>query len=84
MNTMKVNLDKDVCIPCHNGMTPEEMYGIRSAQPCAFMIEKMMAWRVEGFKLVIETDRDVETEFQVTMDWLQYFDIPYDEIVWKP
>ena len=81
MNVINVNF-KDVCFE-GSGYTPEEIFAVYNAQPATFMIEKLNAWRVEGFKIVIETDRDVETELNVIHEWLQYYDVPFDEIVWK-
>lgn len=82
MNVIKVKMD-DVCFAKLNGQNPEDMYGIYQAQPAVFMIEKLNAWKVEGHKIVIETNRDVETEFDVTHKWLDHYEVPYDELVWN-
>lgn len=82
MNTIKVKMD-DVAFAKINGTTADDMYGIYQAQPAVFMIEKMNAWKVEGHKIVIETDRNVETEYDITMKWLSHYEVPFDEIIWN-
>ena len=81
MNVIKVKLD-DVAFAKLNGTGVEDMYGVYQAQPAVFMIEKLNAWKVEGHKIVIETNRDVETEFDITHKWLDHYEVPYDELVW--
>lgn len=81
MNTINVQMS-DVAFEVTNAILPQDKFGINNAQPAIFMIEKMWAWHEEGFKIVIETTRDVELEREVTEEWLNHYEVPYDELVW--
>lgn len=73
---------------------PQASYAER--RPNAAMVEKLRAYRAEGFEIVICSSRNMRTyrgqigkinanTLPVILDWLARHDIPYDEIhVGKP
>jgi capsule biosynthesis phosphatase len=73
---------------------PQASYAER--RPNAAMVEKLRAYRTEGFEIVICSSRNMRTyegqigkinanTLPVILDWLARHDIPYDEIhVGKP
>ena len=79
MNVVKVQLD-DVAFKAEHA---QEQYGIYDAQPAVFMIEKLNAWKQDGHKIIIETNRDINTDMDVTLEWLKHYEVPYDELQWS-
>lgn len=64
--------------------SPEDKYGIYNAQPAVLMIEKMTNWYKAGYKVIIECRRDVDTDYEVTHQWLDHYEVPYSEtVVWR-
>lgn len=73
---------------------PNRPYGER--EPNRALIEKLRAYRAEGFEIVIASARNMRTyggqigkinanTLPVILDWLARHDVPYDEIhVGKP
>jgi hypothetical protein len=47
------------------------------------MIEKLNDWKQDGHKIIIETNRDINTDMDVTLEWLKHYEVPYDELQWS-
>jgi capsule biosynthesis phosphatase len=88
--TLIVDLDGTLCpIKAKN-----ERY--EDLEPYYTMIEKLREWKNEGFRIIINTSRNMRTyggnlglinvhTARMTMDWLEKWEVPYDEILFaKP
>lgn len=74
---------ESICIARKVG-SPEDKYGIYNAQPAVLMIDKMIQWYKSGYKVIIECRRDVDTDYEVTHQWLDHYEVPYSEtVVWR-
>lgn len=94
IGTLIVDLDDTVCFPNHDKNDTFEKYGL--AAPNAKVIKSLRKAKEKGFEIVIHTARRmlthngdinkiIEDVGQVTIDWLNKHNVPYDDIVWgKP
>ena len=74
---------EDLCIAAE-GDTSEDKYGIFNAQPAIYTLERMNEWKEKGYKVVVEvTDRDVDIDYDTTHHWIQYYNVPCDDVNWK-
>jgi capsule biosynthesis phosphatase len=92
--TLIVDLDDTICFPNHDKKDTFEKYGL--ALPNNSMIVSLQKAKEKGYRIVINTARRmlthdgdinkiIEDVGQVTTDWLNKHNVPYDEIVWgKP
>lgn len=92
--TLIVDIDDTICFPNHQYNDTETKYG--KAEPNLPMIHSLQKAKEQGFKIVLNTARRmlthngdinkiIEDVGQVTIDWLDSHNVPYDEIVWgKP
>lgn len=92
--TLIVDLDDTVCFPNHDRKDTFEKYGL--AAPNVEVIESLRKAKEKGFEIVIHTARRmlthdgdinkiIEDVGQITVDWLNKHNVPYDNIVWgKP
>ncbi|MEJ3718857.1 capsular biosynthesis protein [Paenibacillus polymyxa] len=88
--TLVVDLDGTICPVKKSG----EQYS--DLTPYQDVVGKLKEWRNEGFRIVIHTARNMRTyegnlglinvhTSRMTMDWLDKWEIPYDEILFgKP
>lgn len=88
--TLIVDLDGTICPVKNSGETYSDLI------PYHDVVERLKDWRSEGFKIVIHTARNMRTyegnlglinvhTSRMTMDWLDKWEIPYDEILFgKP
>lgn len=92
--TIVMDLDDTICHPLHGRKASEDKYGM--ANPNRDVIEGLRLAKEKGFRIVIHTARRMVTHSgdinkivddvgQITIDWLNKHEVPYDEIVWgKP
>lgn len=88
--TLIFDLDGTLCPIKEKGETYEEL------KPYDDMIIRLRQWKDDGYKIVINTARNMRTykgnlglinanTARMTMDWLEKWEIPYDEILFgKP
>lgn len=88
--TLIVDLDGTLCPIKKRGEEYKDLV------PYTAMVEKIKEWKNEGFKIVLFTARNMRTyegnlglinahTARATMDWLDKWNIPYDEILFgKP
>ena len=88
--TLIVDLDGTICPIKKNNEKYEDL------KPYGNIVEKMKEYRNAGFKIMIFTARNMRTyennlglinihTSRMTMDWLDRWEIPYDEIIFaKP
>ena len=92
-----VDLDNTICIPNMEGKTTKERYGTEKCIPCKKMIVALRKAKFEyNHYIIIHTARRmlthdhnvhkvIEDVAPLTILWLRYYHVPYDEIVFgKP
>ena len=92
--TIVFDLDDTICYPNHNASDTEIKYGYALANND--VINRMKTLREEGFYIIIHSARRMLTHngdidkihkdvWDTTVDWLETYDVPYDELVFgKP
>lgn len=82
MTTMVIDME-DLCI-AREGDTPEDRYVVYNAQPAVYTMERINDWKFkDGHRIIIECLRDVDTDYDVTHEWLSHYEVPYDDVRWK-
>jgi len=92
--TLVVDIDDTICTPLHGRSESEVKYGM--ANPNRPMIASLQKAKKNGYRIVLHTARRMLTHDgdinkiindvgKITTDWLDKYEVPYDEIVWgKP
>tara|TARA_B100000287_G_scaffold10067_1_gene10239 strand:- start:1233 stop:1607 length:375 start_codon:yes stop_codon:yes gene_type:complete len=92
--TIVIDIDDTICFTNHNYHDTQLKYG--NALPNKKVIHGMQILKRQGFHIILLTARrmlthkgDVEKIVKdvgkITTDWLERYDVPYDELIWgKP
>ena len=92
--TIVIDIDDTICHTNHNYQDAKQKYG--NALPNNKIINGMRILKRQGFHIILLTARrmlthngDIEKIIEdvgkITTDWLERYDVPYDELVWgKP
>ena len=94
MKSIVFDLDDTICFTNHNYQDAKQKYG--NALPNNKIINGMRILKRQGFHIILLTARrmlthngDIEKIIEdvgkITTDWLERYDVPYDELIWgKP
>lgn len=94
MKTIVFDLDGTICEPNLEYLDTKQRYG--NARPMNSIISRMQKLQKAGYRIVIHTARRMVTHKgdidlikndvgQVTEDWLKFYGVPYDELIFgKP
>jgi len=92
--TIVIDIDDTICFTNHNYQDAKQKYG--NALPNNKIINGMRILKRQGFHIILLTARrmlthngDIEKIIEdvgkITTDWLERYDVPYDELIWgKP
>ena len=92
--TIVIYIDDTICFTNHNYQDAKQKYG--NALPNNKIINGMRILKRQGFHIILLTARrmlthngDIEKIIEdvgkITTDWLERYDVPYDELIWgKP
>ena len=92
--TIVIDIDDTICFTNHNYQDAKQKYG--NALPNNKVINGMRILKRQGFHIILLTARrmlthngDIEKIIEdvgkITTDWLERYDVPYDELIWgKP
>ena len=92
--TIVIDIDDTICHTNHNYQDAKQKYG--NALPNNKIINGMRILKRQGFHIILLTARrmlthngDIEKIIEdvgkITTDWLERYDVPYDELIWgKP
>ena len=92
--TIVIDIDDTICFTNHNYQDAKQKYG--NALPNNKVIDGMRILKRQGFHIILLTARrmlthngDIEKIIEdvgkITTDWLERYDVPYDELIWgKP
>ena len=92
--TIVIDIDDTICFTNHNYQDAQQKYG--NALPNNKVIKGMRVLKNLGFHIILLTARrmlthngDIEKIIEdvgkITTDWLERYDVPYDELIWgKP
>ena len=92
--TIVIDIDDTICFTNHNYQDAKQKYG--NALPNNKVISGMRILKRQGFHIILLTARrmlthngDIEKIIEdvgkITSDWLERYDVPYDELIWgKP
>ena len=92
--TIVIDIDDTICHTNHNYQDAKQKYG--NALPNNKVINGMRILKRQGFHIILLTARrmlthngDIEKIIEdvgkITTDWLERYDVPYDELIWgKP
>ena len=92
--TIVIDIDDTICFTNHNYQDAKQKYG--NALPNNKVISGMRILKRQGFHIILLTARrllthngDIEKIIEdvgkITTDWLERYDVPYDELIWgKP
>ena len=92
--TIVIDIDDTICFTNHNYQDAKQKYG--NALPNNIVISGMRIIKRQWFHIILLTARrmlthngDIEKIIEdvgkITTDWLERYDVPYDELIWgKP
>ena len=88
------DLDDTLCFPNHSASDSHTKYGL--ATPNYPIINRLTRWFLDGHRIIIHTarrmlthdgdlDKIQEDVGWITQDWLEWHQVPYDELIFgKP
>ena len=94
MDSIVIDIDDTLCYTKHGYKDAQTKYG--EAMPNTIMIEGVRKLHAKGYKIILHTarrmltfdgdiDKIIADVGDITKDWLERHEVPYDELVWgKP
>lgn len=94
MDSIVIDIDDTLCYTKHGYTDAQTKYG--EAMPNTIMIEGVRKLHAKGYKIILHTarrmltfngdiDKIIADVGDITTDWLERHEVPYDELVWgKP